>query len=208
LTEVAFGSKVTIKNTGYGGGLLHSHVQTYPEGSGQQQVTCYHHKDSNNEWNIQKLVGVAEPEDIQSVKHGDVVRLVHDQTKRNLHSHSIKAPVTNSQWEVSAYGNNETQDPNDAWIVEVVSEQSSHPKNGVLRSLTTNFRLRHRQLGCLLSAENVNLPQWGFRQIEVTCDHRNKTNSPFSTWNVEQHWNDKCKWSTTIKEHDRSIMTD
>ncbi|KAF9323241.1 Protein O-mannosyltransferase 2 [Podila minutissima] len=189
--EVAFGSKVTIKNTGYGGGLLHSHIQTFPEGSGQQQVTCYHHKDANNEWLIQKLVGTAEPEDVTSVKHGDVVRLVHEQTKRHLHSHSIKAPVTNSQWEVSGYGNNETQDPNDAWVVEIASEQSSHPKNGVLRSLTTNFRLRHRQLGCLLSAENVNLPQWGFRQIEVTCDQRNRTNSPFSTWNIEQHWNDK-----------------
>lgn len=28
--EVAYGSRVTLKNMGYGGGLLHSHVQYVP----------------------------------------------------------------------------------------------------------------------------------------------------------------------------------
>ncbi|CAO3570638.1 unnamed protein product [Mortierella alpina] len=190
--EVAFGSKVSIKNTGYGGGLLHSHVQTYPEGSSQQQVTCYHHKDSNNHWIVKRIQSQSQDYgNVQTVRDGDVIRLVHEQTKRNLHSHRIKAPVTSAQWEVSGYGNEEVGDINDEWTVEVVDEHSSHPKDGVLRSLTTSFRLRHNVLGCLLTAENVNLPQWGFRQIEVTCDQRNRTTSPHSIWNVEQHWNDK-----------------
>ncbi|KAF9195111.1 Protein O-mannosyltransferase 2 [Haplosporangium sp. Z 11] len=190
--EVAFGSMVSIKNTGYGGGLLHSHVQTFPEGSGQQQVTCYHHKDSNNHWLIRRPQSDSQSyDDIQIVRDGDVVRLVHEQTKRNLHSHRVNAPVTSSQWEVSGYGGEDVGDVNDEWIIEIVKEQSSHPQNGILRSLTTSFRLRHRILDCLLTAENVNLPQWGFRQVEVTCDKRNRTTSAHSIWNVEQHWNDK-----------------
>ncbi|KAF8928797.1 Protein O-mannosyltransferase 2 [Dissophora ornata] len=192
--EIAFGSMVTIKNTGYGGGLLHSHVQTYPEGSGQQQVTTYHHKDNNNNWIIKRAHGLSidfEKEEVQILRDGDVVRLVHEGTSHNLHSHRIKAPVTSSQWEVSAYGSDTIVDNNDEWTIEIVDEQSSHPRNGVLRSLSTTFRLRHKMLGCLLTAENKNLPQWGFRQIEVTCDQRNRTTSSHSIWNVEQHWNDK-----------------
>ncbi|KAF9541642.1 Protein O-mannosyltransferase 2 [Mortierella hygrophila] len=191
---VAYGSKVSIKNTGYGGGLLHSHVQTFPEGSGQQQVTCYHHKDNNNNWIIKHVKSAEAPEDTGSpliLRDGNLVRLGHEQTNRSLHSHRIKGPVTSSQWEVSGYGDDSTNDANDEWIIEIVDENSHHPKDGQLRSLSTTFRLRHRILGCLLTAENVNLPQWGFRQIEVTCDTRNRTNSPHSIWNVEQHWNDK-----------------
>ncbi|KAG0237666.1 Protein O-mannosyltransferase 2 [Actinomortierella wolfii] len=189
---VAYGSKVTIKNTGYGGGLLHSHVQTYPEGSGQQQITCYHHKDSNNNWFFRKVRGVhVDADAIEYVKDGDTLRLVHETTGRNLHSHRVKAPITSSQWEVSGYGDEKVGDSNDEWVVEIAQEQGSGEKDGRLRSLTTRFRLRHKVLGCLLTAENVNLPQWGFKQVEVFCDQRNRTNNDHSIWNIEHHWNDK-----------------
>ncbi|KAI1313829.1 Protein O-mannosyltransferase 2 [Mortierella claussenii] len=190
--EVAFGSKVTIKNTGYGGGLLHSHVQTYPEGSGQQQITCYHHKDDNNNWFIKRAHGLSlDFNETQILRSGDTIRLVHEGTGRNLHSHRVKAPITTSQWEASAYGDDKIYDPNDEWTIEVVEEQSSLPRNGIVRSLSTTFLIRHKLLGCLLTAENTNLPQWGFRQVETFCDQRNRTTSAFSIWNVEQHWNDR-----------------
>ncbi|CAG8492324.1 10528_t:CDS:10 [Paraglomus occultum] len=193
--EVAYGSKVTIKNMGYGGGLLHSHVQTYPQGIGssQQQVTCYHHKDSNNEWLVKKPreSPMSESEiEVDFVNNGDAIRLLHGPTGANLHSHPIKAPVTKSQWEVSCYGNDTVGDHHDYWIVEIVDDlNEKHVER--IRSLTTRFRLRHKVLGCYLRAANTVLPQWGFKQIEVTCDKRNNIEDPHTHWNIERHWNDK-----------------
>lgn len=191
--ELAYGSRVTIKNMGYGGGLLHSHVQTYPEGSTQQQVTCYHHKDSNNDWFFypnRTDREYKEEEAPRFIADGDVFRLIHVQTGRNLHSHDIAAPVTKSDKEVSCYGNLTVGDDKDHWKVEVVRDVASRDRSRV-RTLTTAFRLKHTSLGCYLRAGNVNLPQWGFKQIEVACTPKNNPRDTYTWWNVEAHWNDK-----------------
>ncbi|CAO3633580.1 unnamed protein product [Cunninghamella echinulata] len=200
--ELAYGSKLTIKNYGYGGGLLHSHVQTYPEGSHQQQVTCYHYKDDNNHWivkpphhgNTESFTdeeNKKEEENIQFVKDGDIIRLLHASTGRNLHSHDINAPITTGQWEVSGYGSDTVGDEKDHWKIEIVDD-ITRPTNNKdhVRSLTTRFRLRHVQQDCLLMANNVILPQWGFKQVEVVCDKRNRVDDPHTWWNIEEHYND------------------
>ncbi|MCJ1445632.1 MAG: Protein O-mannosyltransferase 2 [Stictis urceolatum] len=193
--EIAYGSRATLKNMGYGGGLLHSHVQTYPEGSGQQQVTCYHHKDSNNDWFF--YPNRNEPDFDTSleaplvyVADKSVIRLIHSQTGRNLHSHQVAAPVTKADWEVSSYGNITVGDEKDHWTVEVVSDAASSDRSKI-RTLTTAFRLKHTALGCYLRAGNVNLPQWGFKQIEVSCVKKNNPRDVYTHWNVEAHWNEK-----------------
>ncbi|CAD6505611.1 BgTH12-01101 [Blumeria graminis f. sp. triticale] len=191
--DIAYGSRVTIKNMGYGGGLLHSHVQTYPEGSNQQQITCYHHKDSNNEWLFYPNRNEPEVDPNSPLKYvadGDMLRLIHFQTGRNLHSHEIHAPVTKEHREVSCYGNTTVGDDKDHWNLEVVKDVSFSDRSRV-RTLTTAFRLKHTILGCYLRAGTVSLPQWGFKQIEVTCDKANKPRDIYTHWNIEAHWNDK-----------------
>ncbi|KAJ5765553.1 hypothetical protein N7520_005112 [Penicillium odoratum] len=191
--EVAYGSRVTLKNMGYGGGLLHSHVQTFPEGSQQQQVTCYHHKDANNDWfiypNRQDADYDAEA-DLRFIGDGDTIRLIHGQTGRNLHSHAIAAPISKSHNEVSCYGNLTIGDDKDHWKIEVVDDAASRDRSRI-RTLTTAFRLRHPVLGCYLRAGNVNLPQWGFKQIETTCIKENKPGDVYTHWNVESHTNER-----------------
>jgi len=192
--EIGIGSRMTIKNMGYGGGLLHSHVQTYPEGSSQQQVTCYHHKDSNNDWFVypsrDKPDYEPEATEVTFIGDKDVIRLIHSQTGRNLHSHAIAAPMTKADWEVSSYGNTTVGDTKDHWQIEVVNDAASRDYRRI-RTLTTAFRLKHVDMGCYLRAGNKNLPQWGFKQIEVTCTKDNNPRDTYTHWNVESHWNEK-----------------
>ena len=81
---------------GYGGGLLHSHhSDIIPRARTQQQITCYHHKDANNDWffypNRHEPVDYRTPTLLlRYVGNGDVIRLIHAQTGRNLHSHSSR----------------------------------------------------------------------------------------------------------------------
>ena len=202
-SEVAYGSKLTLKNMGWGGGLLHSHVQTYPVGSQQQQVTCYHYKDENNEWNIlprwdEPPYNAAEP--IKYLADGDVIRLQHAPTTRNLHSHPVPAPVTKLNSEVSGYGNTTIGDLHDYWRVEVVDDLKRGSKEKVTRihSLTTRLRFKHEATGCYLRAANAILPQWGFKQVEVSCDKENNPKDVHTYWNVESHWNDRCTFFTLL----------
>lgn len=194
--EIAYGSKLTLKNMGWGGGLLHSHVQSYPTGSNQQQVTCYHYKDANNDFVV--LPRWDEPsynpnDPIRFLKDGDVIRLNHAATTRNLHSHTILAPVTKLNYEVSCYGNETIGDNHDYWQVEVVDDVKQGARESVdrIHSLTTRLRFRHQALGCYLRAANAILPQWGFKQVEVSCDKENNPKDPHTYWNVESHWNDR-----------------
>lgn len=195
--EVAYGSQVTLRNQVAGGPLLHSHVQTYPEGSRQQQVTGYYHKDVNNDFIFQRdhsydpTAEGHDPSEIQFIKNGDILRLVHSATFKNLHSHRVLAHVTKADFEVTGYGNDTVyKDPNDHWQIEVVEDSTdvANPEERI-RSLGTSFRLRHVTTGCYLSSGRAFYPEWGFNQLEVTCQRELDSGSHL-LWNVETHVND------------------
>lgn len=192
--DVAVGSSViTIKNQALGGALLHSHVQTYPEGSKQQQVTGYGHKDSNNNWILQRKRGLdswnSTVDDIEYVVEGGEYRLVHAMTGKNLHTHPIPAPATSSYFEVSGYGDDIIGDPKDNWVLEFASQVGDEDKSK-LHLLTTSFRIRNTEMNCYLGQTGKMLPQWGFRQFEMAC-----VKDPFMRdkriwWNIETHENE------------------
>ncbi|KAF8334982.1 glycosyltransferase family 39 protein [Cantharellus anzutake] len=174
------------------GGYLHSHDHAYPGGSHQQQITLYPHQDENNLWQITHPY---EEESLQFIKNGDVVRLEHVTTKKRLHSHSLRPPVSDVDFqnEVSGYGfAGFSGDANDNWAVEIEYGDGRDRESGTrLRSLHTTFRLRHVLTGCYLFSHKVRLPEWGFEQQEVTCN----TNAvkPNSLWFIETSTHPQCE---------------
>ncbi|CCH42311.1 dolichyl-phosphate-mannose-proteinmannosyltransferase [Wickerhamomyces ciferrii] len=202
--DIVFGSEVTIRSQGSSPNLLHSHVQIYPDGSNQQQITGYGHSDGNNNWVFKYSRRSNETldensDDLVKVQDGDVVRLVHKWTGVNLHSHTIPAHVSKKHWEVGGYGNEKIGDSKDDWVVEIVeqltSANKSFPKEdkSILHPLSTNFRLRHADLGCYLSMTGAAYPAWGFKQSEVVCKDSWTWRDKSTWWNVEDHMHKKLE---------------
>ncbi|GAA6009588.1 hypothetical protein JCM11491_001025 [Sporobolomyces phaffii] len=191
--DVMVGSRISIRHLHTQGGYLHSHASVYPGGSKQQQVTLYPHRDDNNVWllyNSTSNPDVPDPEHHappSPVLDRAIIVLHHVSTAKKLHSHDIRAPVTEVDYqnEVSAYGFDGFEgDANDHFQIEIdqVESHGSLAKKQ-LQTLRTRFRLRHVLTGCYLFSHKVKLPDWGFEQQEVTCNKNpSKENA---VWYVE-----------------------
>eukprot|EP00931_Biecheleriopsis_adriatica_P041642 TRINITY_DN23782_c0_g1_i1.p1 TRINITY_DN23782_c0_g1~~TRINITY_DN23782_c0_g1_i1.p1 ORF type:complete len:726 (-),score=113.49 TRINITY_DN23782_c0_g1_i1:54-2231(-) len=163
--SLVYGSFVSLKHIATGC-FLHSHPHNYPAGSRQQQVTCFSGDDDNNAW----LVKAAHGEWCtrgRSVGNGDVIRLQHVVTGKNLHSHGIPSPVTGQQ-EVCGFGDDGAGDGNDNWRVELEGDK---------------FRLIHVLTNHALHSHRIALPAECFNQQEVTSN-KGRDNNDF--WCVDQ----------------------
>ncbi|KAG8860539.1 hypothetical protein FRB96_003793 [Tulasnella sp. 330] len=191
--DVSLGSEITIRHVNTQGGYLHSHEHNYPTGSQQQQITLYPHNDRNNNFRIVHAYeeGTHDhdyaTEPLLHVTHGTAVRLEHIPTFKHVHSHDVRPPVSDVDFqnEVSAYGyKGFVGDANDNWIVEIEhgAKGDSHSHERV-RTLRTVFRLRHALQGCYLFSHKVKLPTWAYEQQEVTCN-KNAV-KPNSLWFIE-----------------------
>ncbi|KAI1339270.1 dolichyl-phosphate-mannose-protein mannosyltransferase 1 [Xylariaceae sp. FL0016] len=201
--DIMFGSRATIRHVNTQGGYLHSHPLMYPTGSQQQQITLYPHKDDNNiflfenqtqplDVNGQAINGTRAWDTFQNIstnyiRDGDVIRLYHLATHRRLHSHDVRPPVSEQEWqnEVSAYGYEGFEgDANDLFRVEIAKKQSlAGEARERLRTIQTKFRLVHIMTGCVLFSHKVKLPDWASEQQEVTCAKGGTL--PNSLWYIE-----------------------
>ncbi|KAL3288485.1 hypothetical protein HHI36_002927 [Cryptolaemus montrouzieri] len=180
--HVAYGAVITLKNHKTGGGYLHSHYHLYPEGIGarQQQITTYTHKDDNNKWIIKKYNSDV-TEDVDLVRNGDLIRLEHLATRRNLHSHKEHAPVTKKHYQVTGYGENGTGDVNDVWKVTILNGMEGEE----IKTVTSKIKFVHYLQSCVLTTSGKQLPKWAYEQQEVSCNPNLRDLS--GIWNVEEN---------------------
>ncbi|KAJ3751469.1 hypothetical protein DFH05DRAFT_1570344 [Lentinula detonsa] len=125
----------------------------------------------NNDWRIVNATHIdppvisGSPNGLRYITPGMRIKLSHISTEKMLHSHDIRPPVSevDFQNEVSAYGAPGFQDDaNDDWILEIDEAASRE----AVKTLRTKFRLRHALTGCYLFSHKVKLPEWGFEQQE------------------------------------------
>ncbi|OMJ12642.1 Dolichyl-phosphate-mannose-protein mannosyltransferase 1 [Smittium culicis] len=190
MKHIYFGSAIRIKHASTSSGYLHSHNHSWTEekSSKQQQITIYSYPDENNLFKIIPAYNVTLNSTVVPLKNGDIIRLKHIQTGKNLHSHDVKAPVSkdDNKFELSGYGaDNFDGDSNDNFRVEVISSANKKNSKGELEieAINTKFRLIHVNMNCALFNTRKKLPKYAFEQFEVVC--MRSCTPRMSTWQIE-----------------------
>ncbi|XP_011297052.1 stromal cell-derived factor 2 [Fopius arisanus] len=169
---VTCGSVLKLLNVAYHV-RLHSHDIKYGSGSGQQSVTGTETKeDVNSHWMVKGVTGKyctrGEP-----IACGDVIRLEHVPTKKNLHSHHVSSPLSGKQ-EVSAYGDQKGEgDSGDHWSVICDSDYWERNKSVMLHHVDTKTFLA-------ASGRTYGSPIAG--QMEIVGD--SSSGSDYTRWQV------------------------
>lgn len=170
--HVTCGSVVKLSNEAKPKVRLHSHDIKYGSGSGQQSVTAAENQDTNSYWSIMgdknEKCNRGEP-----IECGSIVRLQHVQTRRFLHSHLFKSPLS-SQQEVSAFGGDDESDTGDHWKLYCP---------GKIWLKTEAIRLKHVDTDQWLSLSGNAYGRPIYGQMEVICS---PSSDKFSFWKTAE----------------------
>lgn len=79
----------------------------------------------------------------EKIKCGEIIRLTHVGTGKNLHSHGLPAPLTRRNTEVSGFGNDGEGDTGDNWKLECVHREDAGNAQHRMWESTTLVRILH-----------------------------------------------------------------
>ena len=134
---ITYGSSLRIQNT-ITKFYLSSFGMNWSTGSGLQIITAVESdKETNSLFTIKEGEGYPPKINGESVLCGDIIRLEHISTGKNLHSHAYKSFVTDSQ-EACAFGEDGNGDVNDNFRISCYKQKDNEVITG-----KTEFFLQH-----------------------------------------------------------------
>jgi len=144
---------------------LHSHPLNFPTGSCQQEVTCFGERDGNDFWKIMgphnsditTLIGTP-------VRNGGVIRLHHESTGRNLHSHIGFPSAVTKQQEVTCYKTEGYGNADDNWRIECKDIWAAIENIRLIHS-NTNHSLHSHKYNYLLGSKQQEVTGYSIRDI-------------------------------------------
>lgn len=111
---------------------------------------------------------MVENHEIDAIKHGDEVQLVHGITSRALNSHDVASPMTPHSQEVSCYIDYNISMPGQLlWKVDILNRERD---DDVWHTIKSQIRLIHVGTSSALRFTGRQLPDWGYNQHEVVAD--------------------------------------
>ncbi|XP_076246947.1 stromal cell-derived factor 2 [Calliopsis andreniformis] len=138
--HVTCGSVLKLMNVDYKV-RLHSHDIKYGSGSGQQSVTGTSAKEDGNSYWLVKAGTKKQCTRGVPIQCGDIIRLEHLATKKNLHSHHVSSPLSGKQ-EISAYGDSKGEGDNgDNWMLICQTEVWKRDEPIMLKHVDTDTYL-------------------------------------------------------------------
>lgn len=180
--HLKYGNTVTIRSGVRGAGLLHSHLDVYPQ-SKKQQVTTYNHKDGNNHW-VLLLVTSEGRGDVSQVHDGDRISLMHSSTRMYLSVDRTTSFLKSDglvSFAAPMIGEGEGEGVGVIVPPEAVFKLETVGGDARLQPIGTHFMLKNEVHGCYLLSSGKTLPSWGFSQGEVLCGKKEEGR----VWNIE-----------------------
>jgi dolichyl-phosphate-mannose-protein mannosyltransferase len=184
--EIRYFDTVTIKHKD-SKQFLHSHVDKYPlrydDGrisSQGQQVTCYPHNDTNNQWQILPTKDIPETGRGRVVRHSDVIQLKHIVTETLLMTHDVASPLMPTNQEFTTVGVDVEDRRNDTLFQLQISDAND---GTAWKSLSGHFKLQHLPTKVLLWTHPKALPEWAYGQQEVNGNKNQQDKTTF--WYVD-----------------------
>jgi len=161
--------------------LLHSHPINWGSGSGQQSVTASKvAADTNDLWSVRE--GFGQPACMYGdvIRCGAIVRIMHSNTQKFLHSHNHRSPLSGRQ-EVSAF---EVPNSNadDNWEVVCVRRNAANWERAApvsFRHVSTGMTLFARRADAFTQQNCRNCPIVG--QLEVSASSQTDDNTHWVT---------------------------